>query len=53
VVVLGRANSRMKDFSRHLSSEALFEFKGDVLARAIAAIFTRRKAKFRPSALTR
>jgi predicted nucleotidyltransferase component of viral defense system len=55
MVMLGRANSRMKDFydiwvlSRH------FEFKDDRLARAIAATFARRKTEIPsqlPDALT-
>jgi predicted nucleotidyltransferase component of viral defense system len=55
MVMLGRANSRMKDFydiwvlSRH------FDFKGDRLPRAIAATFARRKTEIPaelPDALT-
>jgi predicted nucleotidyltransferase component of viral defense system len=55
MVVLGRANSRMKDFYDIWILARSFEFKGDVLARAIAATFIRRETevpKERPDGLT-
>jgi predicted nucleotidyltransferase component of viral defense system len=45
MVVLGRANSRMKDFYDVWVLKRSFAFKGDVLARAIAATFARRKTE--------
>jgi hypothetical protein len=45
MVVLGRANSRMKDFHDIWVLKRTFEFKGDALARAIAATFGRRKTE--------
>jgi hypothetical protein len=56
MVVLGRANSRMKDFHDIWVLKHSFAFKGDVLARAIAATFARRKTEVpaeRPDALSR
>jgi Nucleotidyl transferase AbiEii toxin, Type IV TA system len=56
MVVLGRANSRMKDFHDIWVLKRSFAFKGDVLARAIAATFARRKTEIpaeRPDALSR
>jgi predicted nucleotidyltransferase component of viral defense system len=56
MVVLGRANSRMKDFHDIWLLKRCFAFKGDALARAIAATFARRKTEIpteRPDALTR
>jgi predicted nucleotidyltransferase component of viral defense system len=56
MVMLGRANSRMKDFYDIWILARSFEFKGDALARAIAATFARRKTDIptdRPDALTR
>jgi hypothetical protein len=56
VVVLGRANSRMKDFHDIWVLKHSFGFSGDMLARAIAATFARRKTEIpteRPDALTR
>jgi predicted nucleotidyltransferase component of viral defense system len=55
MVVLGRANSRMKDFYDIWILKRSFAFKGDVLARAIAATFARRKTEIpagRPDALS-
>jgi predicted nucleotidyltransferase component of viral defense system len=55
MVMLGRANSRMKDFYDIWILSRSFEFKGDALARAIAATFARRKTEIpaeRPEALT-
>ena len=43
MVVLGRANSRMKDFYDIWLLSRAYEFEGDGLARAIAATFARRK----------
>ncbi len=43
MVALGRANSRMKDLYDIWVLSRAFEFKGDALARAIAATFARRK----------
>jgi len=43
MVVLGRANSRMKDLYDIWMLSRTHEFKGDRLARAIAATFARRK----------
>lgn len=43
MVALGRANSRMKDFYDIWVLSRTYEFKGDALARAIAATFARRK----------
>jgi predicted nucleotidyltransferase component of viral defense system len=56
MVALGRANTRMKDFYDIWLLAHAYEFKGDGLARAIAATFTRRKTPIpadRPYALTR
>jgi predicted nucleotidyltransferase component of viral defense system len=56
MVMLGRANSRMKDFHDIWVLKRSFAFKGDVLARAIAATFARRKTEIpagRPDALSR
>jgi len=55
MVVLGRANSRMKDFYDIWVLARSFEFTGDTLARAIAATFARRRTVIpteRPDALT-
>jgi predicted nucleotidyltransferase component of viral defense system len=55
MVMLGRANSRMKDFYDIWILARSHEFYGDRLARAIAATFTRRKTEIpseRPDALT-
>jgi len=55
MVMLGRANSRMKDFYDIWVLSRTYEFKGDSLARAIAATFTRRKTEIpskSPDALT-
>lgn len=43
MVMLGRANSRMKDFYDIWVLSRSYEFRGDALARAIAATFVRRK----------
>jgi len=43
MVVLGRANSRMKDYYDIWLLSQSYEFKGNKLARAIHATFTRRK----------
>jgi predicted nucleotidyltransferase component of viral defense system len=56
MVVLGRANSRMKDFHDIWALKRSFTFNGDVLARAIAATFARRTTEIpaeRPDALSR
>jgi predicted nucleotidyltransferase component of viral defense system len=56
MVVLGRANSRMKDFYDIWLLSRTYEFEGDALARAIAATFARRKTPVPvdpPYALTR
>ncbi len=45
MVMLGRANSRMKDLYDIWVLSRTYKFKGDRLARAIAATFTRRKTK--------
>jgi predicted nucleotidyltransferase component of viral defense system len=42
MVALGRVNSRMKDFYDIWLLSRAYEFKGDALARAIAATFARR-----------
>lgn len=42
IVALGRANSRMTDFSDLLALSRLFEFEGRSLTQAIRAIFERR-----------
>jgi hypothetical protein len=55
MVMLGRANSRMKDFYDIWILTQSYEFEGDRLARAIAATFARRKTEIpseRPDALT-
>jgi predicted nucleotidyltransferase component of viral defense system len=55
MVMLGRANSRMKDFYDIWVLSRTSEFKGDTLARAIAATFARRKTEIPselPDALT-
>ena len=55
MVVLGRANSRMKDLYDIWALSRIFEFKDDKLARAIAATFARRKTDIPselPDALT-
>ena len=43
MVMLGMANSRMKDFFDLWLLAATFEFAGEVLARAIQATFERRR----------
>jgi predicted nucleotidyltransferase component of viral defense system len=56
MVVLGRANSRMKDLHDIWVLKRSFGFEGDVLARAIAATFATRKTEIpteRPDALSR
>jgi predicted nucleotidyltransferase component of viral defense system len=56
MVMLGRANSRMKDFYDIWLLSRSYEFTGDGLARAIAATFVRRKTPIPtelPDALTR
>ena len=56
MVLLGRANSRMKDFYDIWVLARSTEFKGDDLPRAIKATFARRKTEIptdRPDALTR
>jgi predicted nucleotidyltransferase component of viral defense system len=56
MVMLGRANSRMKDFYDIWILSRSFEFNGDVLGRAIAATFARRETEIpseRPDAFTR
>jgi predicted nucleotidyltransferase component of viral defense system len=50
IVMLGRANSRMKDYYDIWMLSRSYEFKGDALARAIAATFARRKTTI-PAAL--
>jgi predicted nucleotidyltransferase component of viral defense system len=55
MVMLGRANSRMKDLYDIWVLSRCYEFTGDRLARAIAATFARRKTAVpveRPDALT-
>jgi hypothetical protein len=55
MVMLGRANSRMKDYYDIWVLSRAYEFKGDALARAIAATFARRKTTIpigRPDGLT-
>ena len=55
MVMLGRANSRMKDLYDIWVLSRCYEFTGDRLARAIAATFERRKTPIpieRPDALT-
>jgi predicted nucleotidyltransferase component of viral defense system len=55
MVMLGRANSRMKDFYDIWILAQSHEFEGDRLARAIAATFARRKTEIpseRPDGLT-
>jgi predicted nucleotidyltransferase component of viral defense system len=55
MVVLGRANSRMKDFYDIWVLKRSFAFKGDVMARAMATTFNRRKTEIptnRPDALS-
>jgi hypothetical protein len=55
MVMLGRANSRMKDFYHIWLLAQSHQFDGDRLARAIAATFARRNTKIpseRPDALT-
>jgi predicted nucleotidyltransferase component of viral defense system len=56
MVALGRANSRMKDFYDIWLLSRAYEFRGDALARAIAATFARRNTPIPadpPFALTR
>jgi hypothetical protein len=56
MVVLGRANSRMKDFHDIWVLKRSFKFKGDSLGRAIVATFARRNTEIpaqRPDALSR
>lgn len=55
MAMLGRANSRMKDFYDIWLLSRVYEFNGDGLARAIAATFTRRRTpvpETLPDALT-
>ena len=55
MVVLGRTNSRMKDFYDVWLLSRVYEFDGESLARAIAATFARRKTSIpetAPDALT-
>lgn len=55
MVILGRANSRMKDFYDIWSLSQAYTFEGDGLPRAIAATFKRRDTAIptrRPDALT-
>lgn len=55
MVMLGRANSRMKDFYDIWRLARMVEFKDDKLSRAIAATFARRKTEIPlepPDALT-
>jgi hypothetical protein len=55
MVDLGRANSRMKDFYDIWLLARTYDFKGDALARALAATFARRKTEVPeapPDALT-
>jgi predicted nucleotidyltransferase component of viral defense system len=56
IVKLGQPNSRIKDFYDIWMLSRQYEFKGDALARAIAATFTRRKTAIpieRPYGLTK
>jgi predicted nucleotidyltransferase component of viral defense system len=56
ILKLGRANSRMKDFYDIWMLSREYQFKGDALARAIAATFARRKTDIpteRPIGLTK
>ncbi len=56
MVMLGRANSRMKDFYDVWLLSRSYEFDGETLSRAIAATFARRKTSISeavPDALTR
>lgn len=56
MVMLGRANSRLKDFYDIWALSRSYNFEGDRLARAIAATFERRKTALPielPDALTR
>lgn len=56
MVLLGRANSRMKDFYDVWVLSQTYEFDGDALAKALAATFARRKTEIpneRPDALTK
>jgi hypothetical protein len=56
MVMLGRANSRMKDLYDIWMLSRAYDFAGDGLARAIAATFARRKTAIPselPDALTR
>jgi predicted nucleotidyltransferase component of viral defense system len=53
LVMLGRANSRMKDLYDIWVLSRTYEFKGDALARALAATFARRKTHIPSSLLTR
>ena len=48
VVQLGMANSRMKDFYDLAILAKMFDFDGEVLARAIRATFERRKTSLPP-----
>jgi predicted nucleotidyltransferase component of viral defense system len=55
MVMLGRANSRMKDYYDIWMLSRSYDFKGDALARAIKATFARRKTTIpvgRPDGLT-
>ena len=55
MVMLGRANTRMKDFYDIWALSHAYKFEGDDLARAIAATFKRRRTAIpaeRPDALT-
>ena len=55
MVILGRANSRMKDFYDIWALSQTYSFEGDGLSRAIAATFKRRQTSIpteRPDALT-
>jgi predicted nucleotidyltransferase component of viral defense system len=55
MVMLGRANSRMKDFYDVWMLARSYDFEGDRLARAVAATFARGKTEIpadRPDALT-
>src|SRR5260370_6055676 len=55
MVMLGRANSRMKDFYDIWMLARSYDFEGDRLARAVAATFARRKTEIPadpPDALT-
>jgi len=56
MVLLGRANSRMKDFYDIWVLSQAYEFDSDALAKALAATFARRKTEIpneRPDALTK